>query len=113
MRRQLSSKSNTCPERCVVYMADISVKVCAQYPGRSPVLRGNHPTLSPPRGGETEREKSAESIVGISTIPKARTGTNREGACISMYANATEAGGASPLTLPEEPRQYRGGYARA
>jgi hypothetical protein len=35
MRRQISSKSNTCTESLEVYAAGISGKVSAQYPGRS------------------------------------------------------------------------------
>jgi len=35
MRRQISSKSKTCPEGNGVYVAGISVKVKAHYPGRS------------------------------------------------------------------------------
>jgi len=35
MRRQISSKSDTCTESMVVYAAGISVKVGAHYPGRS------------------------------------------------------------------------------
>ena len=35
MRRQISSKSNTCTEGMDVYAAGISVKVGAHYPGRS------------------------------------------------------------------------------
>ena len=35
MRRQLSSKSDTCTEGMDVYAAGISVKVSAHYPGRS------------------------------------------------------------------------------
>ena len=35
MRRPISSKSDTCTERLHVNAADISVKVGAQYPGRS------------------------------------------------------------------------------
>lgn len=38
MRRQLSSKSDTCTENLDVYAADISGKVGAQYPGRSVIL---------------------------------------------------------------------------
>jgi len=38
MRRQLSSKSNTCTESSDVYAAGISGKVSAQYPGRSVIL---------------------------------------------------------------------------
>lgn len=38
MRRQISSKSNTCTESLVVYAAGISVKVGASYPGRSAIL---------------------------------------------------------------------------
>ncbi len=43
MRRQLSSKSDTCTEGMAVYAAGISVKVGAHYPGRSvrlPCARG-------------------------------------------------------------------------
>ena len=35
MRRQITSKSNTCTESLGVYAAGISGKVSAQYPGRS------------------------------------------------------------------------------
>ena len=35
MRKQISSKSDTCTESMVVYAAGISVKVGAHYPGRS------------------------------------------------------------------------------
>jgi hypothetical protein len=35
MRRQISSKSNTCTESLVVYAAGISGKVVAHYLGRS------------------------------------------------------------------------------
>ncbi len=35
MRRQISSKSNTCTESTYVYAAGIGVKVRAHYPGRS------------------------------------------------------------------------------
>jgi hypothetical protein len=35
MRRQISSKSDTCTEGMAVYAAGISVKVGAHYPGRS------------------------------------------------------------------------------
>lgn len=38
MRRQASSKSNTCTESFDVYAAGISEKVGAQYPGRSAIL---------------------------------------------------------------------------
>jgi hypothetical protein len=38
MRRQASSKSNTCTESFDVYAAGISGKVSAQYPGRSVIL---------------------------------------------------------------------------
>jgi hypothetical protein len=40
MRRQLSSKSDTCTEGMDVYAAGISVKVDAHYPGRSADLPG-------------------------------------------------------------------------
>ena len=35
MRRPISTKPETCTERCDVYPTGISVKVSAQYPGRS------------------------------------------------------------------------------
>ncbi len=35
MKRQISSKSDTCTEGMAVYAAGISVKVGAHYPGRS------------------------------------------------------------------------------
>jgi hypothetical protein len=35
MRRQISSKSETCTENADVYTAGISVKAGAHYPGRS------------------------------------------------------------------------------
>jgi hypothetical protein len=38
MRRQTSSKSDTCTEGFDVYAAGISGKVSAQYPGRSVIL---------------------------------------------------------------------------
>ncbi len=38
MRRQISSKSNTCTESLDVDAAGISVKVSAQYPGRSVIF---------------------------------------------------------------------------
>jgi hypothetical protein len=38
MRRQYSSKSNTCTESFDVNAAGISGKVIAQYPGRSAIL---------------------------------------------------------------------------
>ena len=39
MRRPISSKSDTCTEGAGVNVTDISVKVSAQYPGRSALLR--------------------------------------------------------------------------
>jgi len=38
MRRQISSKSESCSEAVGVYVAGISVKVGAHYPGRSGVV---------------------------------------------------------------------------
>jgi hypothetical protein len=38
MRRQILSKSKTCPESLYVNAADISVKVRVHYPGRSATL---------------------------------------------------------------------------
>jgi len=44
MRRQLSLKSDTWPEGMCVYVADISVKVGAHYPGRPTYRKGTrHP----------------------------------------------------------------------
>jgi hypothetical protein len=60
MRRQISSKSDTCTESADVYVTDISAKVRAHYPGRSgvPILR---------------HQKSANAVVG------ARETTSTEG----------------------------------
>jgi hypothetical protein len=38
MMRRISQKSDTCTERMDVYVAGISVKVSAHYPGRSVML---------------------------------------------------------------------------
>ena len=62
MRRQISSKSGTCTESIDVYAAGISVKVSAQYPGRSRRLLAQLLLL---RGSGKSDEKSAEGIVGF------------------------------------------------
>jgi hypothetical protein len=70
MRRQLSSKSDTCTERADVDAAGISVKAGVHYPGRSVDVLFE---LQPPRGDRKRQQKSAEAKVGISTVPKGRT----------------------------------------
>jgi len=60
MRRQISSKSNTCTEGMFVDAAGISVKVDAHYPGRS-VGMPNGATVA-----ESRRDGSAEVSRGHS-----------------------------------------------
>ena len=60
MMRHKSQKSDTYPEGIIVYVAGISVKVSAHYPGRSLILPL---VLSSSRGDEMGSEKSAEVIV--------------------------------------------------
>ena len=60
MMRHKSQKSSTCTESMVVYVAGISVKVSAHYPGRSLILPL---VLSSLRGVEIGSEKSAEVIL--------------------------------------------------
>ena len=62
MRRQLSLKSGSCTESIDVNAAGISVKVSAQYPGRSRRLLAQLLLL---RGSGKSDEKSAEGIVGF------------------------------------------------
>lgn len=65
MRRQLSSKSEACPEGRGVDAARMSVEVGAHYPGRP---RSLPPQWLPlPRGGGKADEESAEGIVGVTT----------------------------------------------
>ena len=64
MMRHKSQKSDTYPEGMIVYVAGISVKVSAHYPGRSLILPL---VLSSSRGDEKGSEKSAEVILGSST----------------------------------------------
>lgn len=59
-----SSKPKTCTERCGVYPTGISVKVCAQYPGRSDY--GARKGYRPSKGDGMPCQKSAEGIVGES-----------------------------------------------
>ena len=71
MRRQISSKPNTCTEGVGVDAADISAEVSAHYPGRSvdlPIV------LALSIGGAMGQQKSAEAIVGPRLDrPKGRT----------------------------------------
>jgi len=69
MRRQVSSKSNTCTESFDVYAAGISVKVSAQYPGRSAIL---------PRASAVERRRDevAEVSRGHSRLGDQAEGPN-------------------------------------
>jgi len=60
MRRQLSSRSNTCTESLYVDAASISVKVRGHYPGRSVRLVIELPAS---RGDGKSWQKSAEGIV--------------------------------------------------
>ena len=68
MRRRIgvrwpnSPKPETCTQRCDVNPTGISVKVGAQYPGRSGCDACNG--LPAPRGGGRSGQKSAEGIVG-------------------------------------------------
>jgi len=73
MRRQISLKSEACPEGRGVYAARMSVEVGAHYPGRPRSLPVGLPL---PRGGGTVGEESAEGIVGVATRrrPEGRTG---------------------------------------
>jgi hypothetical protein len=57
----MSSKSETCTESLYVYAADISVKVSAQYPGRSATL------LSELQWAERRLEEVAEVSRGHSS----------------------------------------------
>ena len=113
MRRQLSSKSSTCTERCAVNAADISVKVNQSYPGRSPVpLEQTGHTASTElrssRGGWKGQEKSAESIVECSTHSKARTGGTETETGISMTRMDAEATDTTPSATWEDTRRNRG-----
>jgi len=65
-----SQKSDTYPEGINVYVAGISVKVSAHYPGRSLILPL---VLSSSRGDEMESEKSAEVILARLRRAKDRT----------------------------------------
>ena len=67
MRRRISSKSDTCTESLDVDAAGISVKVSAQYPGRSVIL----PCAS---AVERRRDEMAEVSRGHS-----RSGDRTEG----------------------------------
>ena len=67
MRRQRSSKSNTCTEGMDVDAAGISAKVGAHYPGRSVDLPWATSIVRCREGSQ----KSAEGIVGPSTGLKA------------------------------------------
>ena len=107
MRSLISSKSNTCTEVYDVYMAGISGKVCAQYPGRSAIVHRNIPVLSSPEAVETRRQKSAESIVECSTHSKARTGRTETETGISQEQGDTEATDIRPSAITGRPRRNR------
>lgn len=55
VRRHEPPKPKTCPERLYIYAAGISVKVSAQYPGRSVIL---------PRASVVERRR--EEVAEVS-----------------------------------------------
>ena len=57
MRRQVSTKSNTCMESLSVYAAGISVKVSAQYPGEicQPVTNYRHREVAGRAGRSQQR----------------------------------------------------------
>ena len=74
MRRQISSKSGTCTESIDVDAAGISVKVSAQYPGRSRCLLAQLLLL---RGSRKSDEKSAEGIVGFPLKKKKKKESRR------------------------------------
>jgi hypothetical protein len=69
MRRQRSSKSDTCTESLDVYAAGISGKVGAQYPGRSVIL----PCAS---AVERRRDGMAEVSRGHSSFRDRNEGPN-------------------------------------
>ena len=69
MRRQVSSKSDTCTESLYVDAAGISVKVGAHYPGRSATLPGA--TVA-----ERQREEVAEVSRGHSSFFDRSEGLN-------------------------------------
>lgn len=111
MRRRISLKSDTCTERCGVYMAGISGKVCAQYPGRSAALHGIlSRAISIERWKEGTAEVSREHSRSIDRSEGSNR-KNREGACISMTASSTEARAEDPAATAEETRRNRGRYA--
>jgi hypothetical protein len=59
MRRQISSKSETCTESMDVYVAGISVKVITHYPGRSA-------RLSQAIVGTTDVKRHQEGLAEVS-----------------------------------------------
>lgn len=71
MRRQISLKSETCPEGMCVYAAGISVKVGAHYPGRPQAMPR---VLLSLRSDGKWAEESAEAIV---VRPTTGEGPNR------------------------------------
>ena len=64
--RPLSAKPETCTERRDVYPTGISVKVSAQYPGRSAQVPRETSVLLASRGVGMPVQKSAEAIVAAS-----------------------------------------------
>jgi hypothetical protein len=69
--RPISVKPETCTERRDVYPTGISVKVGAQYPGRSARVPRATSVLPTSRGVGKPMQKSAEVIVGVSTSRRA------------------------------------------
>ena len=81
MRRQISSKSNTCTEGVDVDAAGISVKVGAHYPGRSVDL----PCVT---AAERRRDRSAEVSRGHSRFFDRAEGLNVK--CVAGALNFDE-----------------------
>ena len=71
VRRPISSKPETCTERCNVYPTGISVKVGASYPGRSARAPRVTSVLLASRGAGMPLQKSAEAIIGVRTSRRA------------------------------------------
>lgn len=113
MRRPISSKSHTCTEWYVVNEAGISVKVCAQYPGRSAILHGNKRATGPERDGEEAAEVSREHSRAIDPLEGSNR-TKRDGAGILMGDKNAESADAMPSAIVGTTRRNRGkpGMAR-
>ena len=83
MSRQISVKPDTCTERCDVDPTGISVKVNAQYPGRSATV----PCAIDIERVERLLQKSAEAIVGVSANRRAEREGPRVGGGILKEAD--------------------------